>query len=169
MTSRTGETPPARPGFPAEGSRSPVDQHHEDVPRGPLELSFGGALRERSAYGKAGADRDQLWSMLAYLGMVLLLPALIAYLVKRRQSPFVRYHAAQALNLWITAAGYTLSCVILGGLLALDTTGTGLAVGIPLACLVWVSAIAYGVTAGLSARRGRQRELPRWICSPMVR
>ena len=169
MTGHPGQTPPAKPGFPAEGSRPLGNQHHEDVPRWVLQLGPAGMPGDRAAYGRAGADSDQLWSMLAYLGMVLLLPALTVYLAKRRQSPFVRYHAAQALNLWITALGYTVSCVILGGLLSLDTTATGLAVGIPLACLVWLAAVAYAVTAGLSARRGRQRQLPAWICSPVVK
>jgi uncharacterized Tic20 family protein len=109
--------------------------------------------------------------MLAYLGMIffLFLPPLIIYLATMRRSPFVRRHAAQALNLWITAFLYTVSCVIVGSLLALDTVGTGLAVGIPLACLVWVSAAVYAVAGAVSASRGGLRELPGWICSPMVR
>jgi uncharacterized Tic20 family protein len=109
--------------------------------------------------------------MLAYLGTIffLFLPPLIIYLATMRQSPFVRRHAAQALNLWITAFLYTVSCLILGGLLALDTIGTALAVAIPLACLVWVSAVVYAIAGAVSASHGELRELPGWICSPMVR
>lgn len=171
MTGHPEPTPPGQPGFPSEGSPPPGDQHHEDVPRRGLNLGPGGALRAGAIYGRAGAQSDQLWSMLAYLGMIffLFLPPLIIYLAARRQSAFVRYHAAQALNLWITAFLYTLSCLILGGLLALDTIGTALAVGIPLACLVWVSAAAYAIAGGISASRGGQQELPSWICSPMVK
>lgn len=171
MAGHQEQRPSGRPGFPPQGGRPPSDQHHEDVPRGGLELGLAGALRARAAYGPAGAESDQLWSMLAYLGMIFFqfVPPLVIYLAKRRQSPFVRSHAAQALNLWITAFLYTLSCLILGGLLALDTIATALAVGLPLACLVWASAVVYAVVGGVSASRGRQRELPGWICSPLVR
>ena len=171
MAAHPEPSPPGQPGFPPGRSRLPGDQHHEDMAHGGLELGHGGALRARAAYGRAGAESDRLWSMLAYLGMIffLFLPPLIIYLARGRRSPFVRYHATQALNLWITAFLYTLSCLILGGMLALDTLGTALAVGIPLACLVWVSMAAYAIAGGVSAARGGQRELPSWICSPMLK
>lgn len=169
MTGTQAQTPPGQQGFPSEGSRPPADQHHEDVPRGVLALGLRGALRESAGYGPAGAASDQLWSVLAYPGVVLIVPALAVYLAKRRESPFVRWHAAQALNLCITAFLYTLSCVILGGLLSLDTTAAALAVAIPLGCVVWISAVTYAVAGGVAARRGRQRQLPGWICSPMVK
>lgn len=166
MTGHSEQPAPGSPGFPPDGPQPPADQHDEEgAPQG---LAPGGGLYP--GYGQGGAERDQLLSLLAYLGMIffLFLPPLVLYLASRRTSPFVRYHAAQALNLWITAFGYTLSCLILGGLLALDTTATALAVGIPLACLVWAAAAAFAVLGGVSASRGGMRQLPAWICSPMV-
>lgn len=171
MLTGPGQPVSGHPGLLPSGPRPPGDQHHEDVPRGALGLGLGGSRRARAAYGQAGPSSDQLWSALAYFGVIVFLfvPPLIIYLAKRRQSPFVRYHAAQALNLWITAFLYTVSCLILGGLLALDTLATGLAVGLPLAGVVWVSAVAYAIVGGVSASRGTQRDLPGWICSPMVK
>lgn len=171
MTGQPDQTTSGEPGFPPEGSLPPGDQHHEDAPRRGLEPALAGALRDREPYGPAGAGSDQLWSLLAYLGMAVFafIPPLVVYLAKWRESPFVRYHAAQALNLWITAFGYTVSCFIVGVLLALDTAGTALAVTLPLACVIWVSAVGYAIAGGLAAKRGRQRELPRWICSQAVR
>lgn len=171
LTGLPGQPVSGQRGLLPSGARPPGDQHHEDVPRGGLGPGLSGARLARVAYGQAGAESDQLWSTVAYLGMIFFLfaPPLIIYLAKRRQSPFVRYHAAQALNLWITAFLYTVSCLILGSLLALDTIGTALAVGLPLAGLVWVSAVAYAIMGGVSASRGSQRDLPAWICSPMVK
>lgn len=153
------------------GSRPPGDQHHEDVPRGGLSLGFGGAAAAWAPYGRSGPASDQLWSAIAYAGMIvfLFIPPLSVYLAKRRESPFVRYHAAQALNLWITGFLYTLSCLILAGLLTLDTAATALAVLIVLLCAVWVPVLASAVLSGVTASRGRQRTLPRWICSPLVK
>jgi uncharacterized protein len=185
MTGHPEQPPSGHEGFPPEpgtagymvqaSSPPPGDQHHEHVPRTGLGLGLsgpiGGAGRARAAYGRAGPDSDQLWSMMAYLGMIffLFMPPLIVYLAKRRESPFVRYHAAQALNLWTTGFLYTVSCAILGGLLALDTVTAALAVGLPLVSLVWVLAAGYAIMGAVTASRGRQHDLPRWICSPAVR
>jgi uncharacterized protein len=109
--------------------------------------------------------------MMAYLGMIFFgfLPPLAVYLVKRRESAFVRSHAAQALNLWITVCLYSLSFVIIGGLLALDTVSTGLTVGITLIMAAGIALLACVVLAGLAASRGTVRAMPRWICTPIVR
>jgi uncharacterized Tic20 family protein len=183
MTGHSGEPTPGGPGFPPAGSpatgdpqhdQAPADLHHEQAPAGqpggdkPPENPERGAAA-RPAYGQAGAERDQLWSMLSYLGFFLLVPPLVISVAGRRRSPFVHYHATQALNLCITAFGYTLSCLIVGVLLALDTTGAGLAVGVSLACLVWASAVAFAIVGGVSASRGGRRRLPAWACSPIVK
>src|SRR5579875_601626 len=54
---------------------------------------------------------DERWAMLGYLGVPFtgfVLP-LVIYLLKRRTSPFVRWHAGQALNLAVTAILWLIS------------------------------------------------------------
>lgn len=165
MTGHSGEPAPGRPEFPPERSPAPGGQDDQGTPRPDSER----ADDVRQSAGQAGGQRDQILSLLAYLGFFLLIPPLVVSVASGRRSPFVRYHATQALNLWITAFGYTLSCLILGVVLALDTTGTALAVGVPLACLVWAAAVAYAIVGGVSASRGRLRRLPAWVCSPIVK
>ncbi len=83
----------------------PHDHHHEDA-------AYPGSDANLSpVYGPAGRDDDQQWAMMAYLGLIFFafVPPLAVYLVKRSESPFIRYHAAQALNLWITVFCYSLS------------------------------------------------------------
>ena len=120
-------------------------------------------------YGQVGDD-DQLWAMMAYLGMIFFafLPPFAVYLLKRHESRYVRFHAAQALNLWITAFLYALSFVIIGGILALDTVSTALSVGIPLIAAAGIAMLAFAVRAAVAAGRGSRYEIPGWICVPMV-
>ncbi|HKB30001.1 MAG TPA: DUF4870 domain-containing protein [Streptosporangiaceae bacterium] len=121
-------------------------------------------------YGQAGDD-DQLWAMMAYLGMIFFafLPPLAVYLLKRHESRYVRWHAAQALNLWITAFLYTLSFMIIGGILALDTIATALSVGIPLIAATGIVMLFYAVRAAVAAGRGGLYQMPSWISVPMVK
>jgi uncharacterized Tic20 family protein len=117
------------------------------------------------------ADDDQLWAMMAYLGMIFFafLPPLAVYQLKRRESRYVRFHAAQALNLWITVFLYAVSFMIIGGLLAFDTTSTALAVGIPLIAAAGIAMLLFAVRAAVAAGRGARYEIPGWICVPMVK
>jgi hypothetical protein len=118
-----------------------------------------------------GGDDDQIWAMMAYLGMIFFafLPPLAVYLFRRHESRYVRFHAAQALNLWITAFLYTISFLIIGGILALDTIATGLSVGIPLIAGTGIVMLLFAVRAALAAGSGAQYQLPGWVCVQMVR
>src|SRR6266496_4010021 len=123
------------------------------------------------AYSSAGSEDGRIWAMMAYLGVMFLafLLPVVLYLVGRRRSPFVRYHAAQALNLWITVFLYSVSFVIVGAVLALDTVSTALAVGVPLVAAAGLTMLGYAVLAALAASRGTMYRIPRWICTPLVR
>ncbi|HEU5417073.1 MAG TPA: DUF4870 domain-containing protein [Streptosporangiaceae bacterium] len=81
-----GAAPP-RPGVPVPGTGRP----------GPREQSD-----------------DRAWATAAYLTplVVSFLGPLMIYILKKNESPFVRHHAAQALNLVITAIIY--SAILLG-------------------------------------------------------
>ena len=108
--------------------------------------------------------------MLGYLGVPFLGPVipLVIYLVKKRSSPFVRYHAAQAVNLSVTALIYTVCLLILGAMLALDSIVVALIVAVPLAVALWLVTLAYVIVAGSSANRGDYYSIPSWICASIA-
>ena len=113
---------------------------------------------------------DHRLAMLSYLGVPFLGPVipLVIYLIKKRASPFVRYHAAQALNLSITALLYTICVLILGTMLALDSIVFALIVGVTLAAALWLATLAYVIMAGSKANRGRRYRIPGWLCATIV-
>jgi uncharacterized protein len=114
---------------------------------------------------------DHRLAMLSYLGVPFLGPVipLVIYLIKRRSSAFVRYHAAQALNLSITALLYTICVLILGAMLALDSIVVALVVGVALAAALWLATLAFVILAGSRANRGRRYRIPGWLCAAVVR
>ncbi len=148
-------------------SSLPPDHHHD----GAVYRSFGAAREFTAGFESAAGEDDRLWAMMAYLGVIFFafVAPLAVYLVKLRESPFVRWHAAQALNLWITVFLYSVSFVIVGAVLALDTVSTALAVGVPLVAAAGLTMLGYAVLAALAASRGAMYRIPRWICTPLVR
>ena len=78
-------------------------------------------------------DGDIMPATFGYLGAIVLGPVipLAVYAARSRRSPFLRYHAATAVNLSLTATLYGLCCLILGGLLALDSITVALIVALP--------------------------------------
>jgi uncharacterized Tic20 family protein len=117
------------------------------------------------------SDSDIRLATFGYLGAIVLGPVipLVVYAVGSRRSPFVRYHAATAANLSLTAMLYGLCCLILGGLLALDSTTVAFVVAIPVGLMIWASMLRYLIQGVISANRGERREMPDWICAHIVR
>jgi uncharacterized Tic20 family protein len=114
---------------------------------------------------------DVGWAMLGYLTVPFfgfLLP-LAVYLASLRRSRWLRVHAAQAVNVWLTVTLYELSAAIIGAMLVLDSPGVALAVVVPLVAALWLTALAFLVRAATAARRGRAYAFPRWLCAPLVR
>ena len=110
------------------------------------------------------------WAMLGYLTVPLFgfVVPLLVYLRTLRGSGWSRAHAAQALNLWITAVLYGLSAVIMGTMLALDSPQIALLVFGPLVAVLWLVMLTYLVRAATAASQGLPCTLPRWLCSPLV-
>src|SRR5262245_16376023 len=106
----------------------------------------------------------------SYLGAIVLGPLvpLAVYAVRSRRSPFMRYHAATAANLSLTAAIYGLCCLILGGLLTLDSVTVALIVALPVALVIWVSMLRYLIRGAVAANRGERCQMPDWICAHIV-
>jgi uncharacterized Tic20 family protein len=116
-------------------------------------------------------DSDTRSAEFGYLGAIFLGPVvpLLIYAFRARRSLFMRYHAATAANLSLTGALYGVCCLILGGLLLLDSLTAALIVAIPVGFAIWVSMLRYLIRGATAANRGEQYQVPDWICARIVR
>jgi uncharacterized Tic20 family protein len=137
-----------------------------------------GALDEPARRELAGSQpasleltSDERWSMVSYLAVPFLsfLVPLTVYVIKRQRSAFVRYQAAQALNLSVTGLLYSICVLILGGVLALDSLNVAVLAAIPLIAALWLTSLGYVVRAAAAAGRGDYYRIPAWICATMAR
>ena len=110
-------------------------------------------------------------AMFGYLAAIFLGPLipLVLYMIGRRRSPFRRFHAAMALNLSLTGLLYALCCLILCGLLLLDSLTVALVVTIPVALVVWLTVLKYLIRGIGAANRGERYEVPAWICAQIAK
>jgi Domain of unknown function (DUF4870) len=167
----------------AGASQSPQDPDPDPDP-GPRDPfgSFGAftpyrpsralpADRGQPGPGPRPTGREELLSTLGYFGVIFSGPVvpLVLYVTRRRSSPFVRRNAAQALNVALTFLLYGVSGSIIGGLLALDNVRNALLVMVPIAVIGWAIMATQLLHAAASASRGGFRQLPGWICSPLVK
>ena len=111
------------------------------------------------------------WATFGYLGAIFLGPVipLAIYVIRRNRSPFMRFHAARALNLSLTWLLYGLCCVIIGGLLVLDSLTVALVVVLPVAFLLWLVMLTYLIRGVGAAHRGEQYAVPGWICAQIAK
>ena len=126
--------------------------------------------QRRLPHGPATRAEETL-SALAYLGAVVLGPLvpLVVYLARRRTSWYVRWHAAQALNVSLTGLLYAVSGAIVGVLLAFDSAKAALIVMVPIATIAWLIIAVHLVRGAVTASRGDMHSIPSWICSPLVK
>ena len=104
-------------------------------------------------------------AMLAYLGVpfaVCLVP-LAVYLTSPGDRRFARAHAAVALSLSLATILYTFSIVIVGGVLALDSTAVGTLAAAALLAVLWAGVLIVVIRAAAAAGRGEMYQLPRWL------
>ena len=115
-------------------------------------------------------DGDMTSATFGYLGAIVLGPVipLVVYALRARKSPFMRYHAATAVNLSLTGLLYVLCCLILGGLLLLDNITVALVVALLVGFVIWVSMLRYLVRGVIAANRGERAQVPGWICARIV-
>jgi len=136
----------------------------------------GPAARGAAPAVPPGPDRmagppDVGWAMLGYLSVPFfgfLLP-LAVYLTSLRRARWLRVHAAQAINVWLTVILYELSAAIIGAMLVLDSRTVALAVVVPAVAALWLTTLVFLVRAATAARRGQTYTFPRWLCAPLVR
>lgn len=101
--------------------------------------------------GPTSSD-DTTWALLAHLSVfvVALIGPLVIYLVKRDSSPFVRAHAAEALNFHITLTLATIVSIVL--MLVL--------IGFLLIFVVMIAGAVLGVIAAVAAGQGKPYRYP---------
>jgi uncharacterized Tic20 family protein len=104
-------------------------------------------------------------AMLAYLGVpfTLCLVPLAVYLTSLDGRRFARAHAAVALSLSLATILYTFSVVIVGGVLALDSTAAGTLAAAVLLTVLWAGVLTVVIRAAVAADRGETYQLPRWL------
>src|SRR5690242_20605628 len=119
---------------------------------------------------RAADDSDIMSATFGYLGAIFLGPVipLAVYLLRSLRSPFMRYHAATALNLSLTAALSGLCCLIPGGLLLLASVTAALIVAIPVGLVIWVAALRSLLRGAMAAITGERSDAPYWICAHIV-
>jgi uncharacterized Tic20 family protein len=121
--------------------------------------------------GQPARDADVTWATSSYLGAIFLGPVipLVIYLIRKKRSPFMRFHAATALNLSLTWTLYAVCCAIIGGLLVLDSLTVALAVMLPVAFVLWLAMLTYLIRGVGAANRGERNEVPGWICAQIAK
>ncbi|TFB88347.1 DUF4870 domain-containing protein [Cryobacterium algoricola] len=95
---------------------------------------------------------ERMWATLIHVGGILFefLPALIGYLVLKDRGPFIRAHAATALNFQITLV----IAYVISGVLTLAL------VGFLLLPAVWVLSVVFSIIAALAANKGEYYTYP---------
>jgi uncharacterized Tic20 family protein len=104
-------------------------------------------------------------AMLAYLGVpfTLCLVPLAVYLTSLRDRRFARAHAAVALSLSLATILYTVSILIVAGVLALDSTAVGTLAAAALLAALWAGVLIVVIRAAAAAGRSEMYQLPRWL------
>jgi len=116
-------------------------------------------------------DAEVKLAMFGYVGAIILGPVipLIIHAAGTRGRPFLRYHVARALNLTVSGLLYALCCLILGGLLLLDSLTVALVVAVPIGLGIWLIVLRYLIRGLGAANRGEQYQVPGWICAQMAK
>jgi len=122
-------------------------------------------------YGPRGASDDGTWALLSYvLALVAsVIAPLVIYLVKMNESRFVRFHAAQALNMGITAFIEAVAIFIVAILLGAITHGFGvLLAGLAFVALA-IAHLVYLIIGAVKSNQGQLFRVPTIICFRMVK
>jgi uncharacterized Tic20 family protein len=183
-------TPLTPPGQPPYGSPPPPGQPYGGPPPGqpyggpPPGQPYGGPPYGGPPpqygpgpypppYGQQGitAPDDATWALAAYVGQLIIgfVAPLIVFLVRKDQSPFVRFHGAQALN-----AALSYLAVAVGGITVLFVSAAanapaGLIIAFPVLFIFAIVHFVYLIIAAVKAGRREMYRLPAWICWRMVK
>jgi uncharacterized protein len=175
-----GYQPPPGQGYqppPGQGYQPPPGQGYQPPGAGYQQPGFPGYQGQVqgapvAGYGPGGPMQqdDKAWAMIAYLGTIVVsfLAPLIAYFAKKDQSPFVRYHAAQSLNLMITSTIYGIGLFVVAIVLGAVTHGLGFLLFFLLWLALGIVVLVYLFIAAIAANRGELYKLPPWLALHIV-
>lgn len=162
---------------PAEGPQpafQPADPAYGQ-PQQPYDPSWGygppGVTpQQQYMYGIPHSDlTTALW---CYIGSLLggFLVPLIIYFVKKKDSPFVRFHAAQALNFGLTQMIVVFSWVVPIVIIAIAAnTPAVLVLIVPVYLYELVAPWVWMIMGAIKSNRGEWWRIPTWTCFRMVR
>ena len=147
-----GQQPP-----PPYGGQQPPPPYGQQGPHAPL-------------YGQQQGE-DTTWALAAYLGQfaVGFIAPLVVYLARKDDSPFTRFHGAQALNAALT---YIIAFIAAFALIIISVAAkapVGMIIAIPLLLIVAVAHLVYLIIAAVKAGKREMYRLPAWICWRMVK
>ena len=122
-------------------------------------------------YGPRGPSDDHTWALLSYvLALVAsIIAPLVIYLVKMNESRYVRFHAAQALNMGLTAMIESVAIFIAGILLALVTHGFGILLMVLAFLALGIAHLVYLILGAVRSNQGELFRVPTIICFRMVK
>jgi uncharacterized protein len=136
---------------PDEGGQQPYSQQPPPPPP-PPPPAYG---QPAPGYGQAAPvspSDARMWALLAQLAgfITSFVGALVIYLIYKDRDPFIRRHAAQALNFQIIIAiAYVVSTVLIFVL-----------IGIPLLLAVGVCWIVFPILGAIAANKGEDYSYP---------
>ena len=122
-------------------------------------------------YGPKGPSDDHTWALLSYVlaFVASIIAPLVIYLVKMNESRYVRFHAAQALNMGITAFIESIAILIVGILLAVATHGLGILLMVLAFLALGIAHLVYLILGAVKSNQGQLFRVPTIICFRMVR
>jgi uncharacterized Tic20 family protein len=122
-------------------------------------------------YSPRGTSDDQAWAMVSYILALVasIIAPLVIYLVKMNKSRYVRFHAAQALNMGITAFIESIAIVIVGIFLAIATHGFGILLIVLAFLALGIAHLVYLILGAVRAYQGEPFRVPTIICFRMVK
>jgi hypothetical protein len=131
---------------------------------------YGQQAYGQQGYGPSGASDDRTWALLSYvLALVAsIIAPLVIYLVKMNESRFVRFHAAQALNMGITAIIESVGIFIVGIFLAVILHGFGFLLMLLAFLALGIAHLVYLILGAVRANQGQLFRVPTIICFRMV-
>jgi len=155
------------PGNPQDSTQS----HAQPGYLPPAGQPGHGQQDDPQGYSPRGASDDQTWAMLSYILalVVSIIGPLVMYLVKMNESRYVRFHAAQALNIGITGFIESIAILVVGILLAVATHGFGILLMVLAFLALGIAHLVYLIPAAVRAYRGQLFRVPTIICFRMVR
>ena len=140
-------------------------------PQGYGQPGYGQPGDNPQGYGPRGPSDDHTWALLSYvLALVAsIIAPLVIYLVKMNESRYVRFHAAQALNMGITAIIESVAIFIVGIILAVVLHGFGFLLMVLAFLALGIAHLVYLILGAVRSNQGQLFRVPTIICFRMVK